>query len=149
MLPRVLGLFGGTFDPPHMGHLAVASAALDQLPIANVRFIPAGEPWQKAGRSVTGTAHRLAMTRLAAADDDRFVVDTVEIDRPGPSYTIDTIRHFGDDVVLILGADAAASIAGLRGVNRIVGDSGLPRVDECALEDVLNRDAFALLGITP
>lgn len=110
MIPRVLGLFGGTFDPPHMGHLAVASAALDQLPIMNVRFIPAGEPWQKAGRPVTGTAHRLAMTRLAAADDNRFVVDTVEIDRPGPSYTIDTIRHFGDDVVLILGADAAASI---------------------------------------
>ena len=104
------GLFGGTFDPPHLGHLAVASAALDQLDIDEVRFVPAGEPWQKSDRGITAAHHRLAMVRLAAEDDDRFVVDDLEIERSGPSYTIDTVRALGPPLMVILGADAAAGI---------------------------------------
>lgn len=110
MLTGVLGLFGGTFDPPHLGHLAVANAALDQLALDEVRFVPAGEPWQKADRAVSDARHRLAMVRLATAAEDRFVVDDLEIRRPGPSYTIDTVRSFDEPVAVILGADAAASI---------------------------------------
>lgn len=111
ILTAVLGLFGGTFDPPHLGHLAVASAALDQLGIDEVRFVPAGEPWQKANRTLSAAHHRLAMVELAAEDDDRFVVDDLEIRRSGPSYTIDTVRELGPPLTLILGADAAAGIA--------------------------------------
>lgn len=110
ILPVVLGLFGGTFDPPHIGHLAVGSAALDQLDVDEVRFVPAGRPWQKSARVVTPSEHRLAMVRLATAGDDRFVVDDIEIRRHGPSYTIDTVRDLGSPIMLILGADAAASI---------------------------------------
>lgn len=110
MLPGVLGIFGGTFDPPHLGHLAVASAALDQVAIDAVTFVPAGEPWQKADRRVSSAAHRLAMVTRATAGDDRFTVDDVEVLRPGPSFTIDTVRHFDEPVTLILGADSAASI---------------------------------------
>lgn len=107
----MLGLFGGTFDPPHIGHLAVGSAALDQLDIDEVRFVPAGQPWQKSTtRVVTPAEHRLEMVRLATADDARFVVDDIEIRRDGPSYTIDTVRDIGSPIMLILGADAAASI---------------------------------------
>lgn len=106
----MLGIFGGTFDPPHLGHLAVASAALDQLDIDAVRFVPAGEPWQKSGRPVSAARHRLAMVERAAEDDERFIVDDVETRRAGPSFTIDTVRHYGEPVMLILGADAAASI---------------------------------------
>ncbi len=110
MLTAVLGLFGGTFDPPHMGHLAVAHVAVDQLGLDEVRFVPAGEPWQKADRYVSEPIHRLAMVELATADEPRFVVDDLEIRRTGPSYTIDTVRAFEAPVTVILGADAAASI---------------------------------------
>lgn len=110
MLPDVFGLFGGTFDPPHVGHLAVANAALEQLPIDEVRWVPAGEPWQKADRGVTDGRHRLAMVRLAASADPGFTVDDIEIRRPGPSYTIDTVRELGGPCIVILGSDAAASI---------------------------------------
>lgn len=93
-----------------MGHLAVAAAALDQLDIEEVRFVPAGEPWQKSDRNVSSAHHRLAMVNLAAEEDERFFVDDVEMHRPGPSYTIDTVRHFDEPVTLILGADAARAI---------------------------------------
>ena len=110
MLTAVLGLFGGTFDPPHVGHLAVAHVALDQLGLDVVRFVPAGEPWQKADRLVSDARHRLAMVELATSGEPRFVVDDIEVRRPGPSYTIDTVRSFDAPVTVILGADAAASI---------------------------------------
>lgn len=110
MLHGVFGILGGTFDPPHVGHLSVANAAIEQLELDEVRFIPAGEPWQKDGLPVTEAHHRLAMTRLAAAEDGRFTVDDIETRRLGPSYTIDTVVALGGRCVLILGSDAAAGI---------------------------------------
>ena len=110
MLIGVLGIFGGTFDPPHLGHLAVASAALDQLDVESVQFIPAGQPWQKANRTLSTAGHRLAMVELAASEDPRFVVDDIEVRRSGPSYTIDTVRQLAAPITLILGADSALSI---------------------------------------
>ena len=110
ILATVYGILGGTFDPPHFGHLALAYAALKQLELTEVQFVPAGDPWQKAGMDVTEARLRLAMTHLAAAEHARFVVNDVEIHRGGPSYTIDTIEASEGQGVLILGSDAAAGI---------------------------------------
>ncbi len=107
ILARVYGILGGTFDPPHIGHLALAATALEQLDLDVVRFVPARDPWQKTEIGVTEAHHRLAMTRLAAAESAGFVVDTIEMDRAGPTYTVDTVEAIDDRCVLILGADAA------------------------------------------
>lgn len=85
------GIFGGTFDPIHLAHLAVAEAARDDLGLASVTFIPAGEPPHKAGRRVTAPHHRLAMVTAAIADHPGFRVSRIEIDRAGPSFTVDTL----------------------------------------------------------
>ncbi|RZI83495.1 MAG: nicotinate (nicotinamide) nucleotide adenylyltransferase [Rubrivivax sp.] len=88
---RRIGLLGGSFDPVHRAHLALAEAALDGLQLDEVRWLPVGEPWQKA-RQLAPAQHRVEMVRLATAHEPRFVVDTLEIDRGGPSYTLDTVR---------------------------------------------------------
>ncbi len=77
------GVFGGTFDPPHVGHLILAQHALEQLKLERVLFIPAGDPWRKRAREVTPAFHRLAMTRLATVDNSAFVVDDCEVTREG------------------------------------------------------------------
>lgn len=87
---RGLAYFGGTFDPVHRGHLALAHAALDALPVTAVRFLPARAPWQKRG--VTDAYARLTMLRLAIQYEPRFDVDVCELLRAGPTYTIDTLR---------------------------------------------------------
>lgn len=107
MLLCVQGILGGTFDPPHNAHLAMANAACAQLGLDGVLLIPAGDPWQKEGFGVSESAHRLAMVELLAAEDERLIADAREIERKGPSYTIDTIEQLEEPAVLILGADAA------------------------------------------
>jgi nicotinate-nucleotide adenylyltransferase len=87
-----IGLFGGSFDPPHEAHRALAGAALAQLGLDELVWMPAGQPWQKAGRSLQPAADRLAMLRLLAAGEPRFTVDDRELRRDGPSYTVDTLR---------------------------------------------------------
>jgi nicotinate-nucleotide adenylyltransferase len=104
-----IGLLGGSFDPIHVGHLQLARDALAQLGLSEVRFVPAGQPWQK-GR-ITDAAHRAAMVLAAIRGESRFALDMREVERPGPTYTIDTLRELratrGDDapLVLIMGAD--------------------------------------------
>jgi len=110
ILATVYGILGGTFDPPHLGHLALAYASLKQLELTEIQFVPAGDPWQKAGLEITDARLRLAMTHLAAAEHARFVVNDAEIHRSGPTYTIDTIAESDGRAVLILGSDAAAGI---------------------------------------
>ena len=109
-----VGIFGGTFDPPHIGHLACAVHARDQLALDEVRLVVAHQPWQKAGeRDVTAAHHRLEMTRRAVQGLDRLVADPLEVDRGGPSYSIDTVRELASvdrTLVLIVGADAAAGL---------------------------------------
>lgn len=85
-----IGMLGGTFDPIHAGHLGLARVALDQLGLDRILFVPAGQPPHKRGRRITGAEDRRAMVELAIADEPRFEVTRIEIDRPGPSYTADT-----------------------------------------------------------
>lgn len=110
MLLGVQGILGGTFDPPHNAHLAMAKAACVQLGLEEVRLMPAGDPWQKRESGVSASAHRIAMVELLAGEDHRLVADTTEIEREGPSYTIDTIEQMESRSVLILGADAALGL---------------------------------------
>jgi nicotinate-nucleotide adenylyltransferase len=114
-LRGALGIFGGTFDPIHIAHLAVAEAALDALHLERVLFIPAGEPPHKPGREITPAHHRLAMVEAAIDGNPGFASSRLEIDRPGPSYTIDTLHALRDtqrmsgtitDLALVLSAEA-------------------------------------------
>lgn len=86
------GILGGTFDPPHIGHLALAQEAYARLMLDRVWFIPAGQPPHKVGHVLSPAADRRAMVELAVADDPRFAVSSVDLDRPGPSYTSETLR---------------------------------------------------------
>src|SRR5215211_2196100 len=111
--PR-LGVMGGTFDPVHHGHLVAASEVAARYGLDEVIFVPTGQPWQKADDAVTVAEHRYLMTVIATAANPHFTVSRVDIDRPGPTYTIDTLRDLraarGEDVdyYFITGADALA-----------------------------------------
>jgi len=106
-----IGLMGGTFDPIHWGHLILAEQAREQFGLAKVLFVTAAEPPHKIGEPVTDARHRLEMTRLAIADNEHFECSTIEIDRPGPSYTIDTVKQILEihgsetSVYVLLGMD--------------------------------------------
>ncbi|MDX2343015.1 MAG: nicotinate-nucleotide adenylyltransferase [Acidimicrobiia bacterium] len=107
------GILGGTFDPPHLAHLFAGEAAYRDLGLDVVTFIPAGAPWQKAGRRMTSAEDRWRMTELAVADVPYFEADDREVRREGWTYTIDTLKSFPDDeqLFLILGADAARGVS--------------------------------------
>lgn len=93
-----LGILGGTFDPPHLGHVTAARVARDQLSLDRVLFVVANDPWQKTPqRAVTPAADRLAMAEAVAAPLDRVEVSRMELDRGGPSYTIDTVEELAED----------------------------------------------------
>ena len=90
---RRIGILGGTFDPPHLGHLLIAETARVALGLESVLFIPAGEPWLKSGQRITPATHRLRMVQLAVADNPDFCVCDCEVRRSGASYTVDTLRE--------------------------------------------------------
>lgn len=114
-----LGIFGGTFDPVHLGHLRLAEEACDCLALAGVRWIPAGQPAHRETPSV-GAASRLAMVQLAIAGNARFSLDSAEVNSAQPSYTVPTLERLRDEsecggarpLVLLLGADAFAGLPG-------------------------------------
>lgn len=113
---RRIGIMGGTFDPIHNGHLVAASEVAWRFNLDSVVFVPTGEPWQKAGRKVSGAEDRYLMTVIATASNPRFSVSRVDVDRQGATYTIDTLRDcrelFPDaELYFITGADAMVSIA--------------------------------------
>jgi nicotinate-nucleotide adenylyltransferase len=106
---------GGTFDPVHHGHLVAASEVQAWFDLDEVVFVPTGQPWQKSARVVTSAEHRYLMTVIATASNPRFTVSRVDIDRPGPTYTIDTLRDLAArmpdaDLYFITGADALGDI---------------------------------------
>ncbi len=106
---------GGTFDPIHHGHLVAASEVASVFDLDEVVFVPTGTPWQKSDREVAEAEHRYLMTVIATAANPRFTVSRVDIDRPGPTYTIDTLRDLraqrpDAELFFITGADAMAKI---------------------------------------
>lgn len=116
--PGSVGLLGGSFDPVHRAHVALARVALAQLSLRELRWVVAGDPWQKRERIVTASGHRLAMVRQAVADaaEPRFAVETCELHRTGPSFTIDTVMALRAQHpcvpcwVLVLGQDQYARL---------------------------------------
>jgi nicotinate-nucleotide adenylyltransferase len=116
-----IGVFGGTFDPVHVGHLAIAQAALDAESLDRVVFVPARRSPLKDRGPHASEDDRLAMLRAAVKDEPRFVVSRVELDRPEPSYTVDTLEALAKDgeLFLILGSDALADLAKWRSPERI------------------------------
>jgi nicotinate-nucleotide adenylyltransferase len=108
-----IGVLGGTFDPIHMGHLIIAEEVRARLDLAEVLFVPAGQPWLKLNNAnaISPPQHRTEMVRLAITDEPAFKLSTMEIERPGPSYTVDTMDELGsqigadDKLFFILGWD--------------------------------------------
>ncbi|WP_460689412.1 nicotinate-nucleotide adenylyltransferase [Nesterenkonia suensis] len=115
---------GGTFDPIHHGHLVAASEVASEFQLDEVVFVPTGQPWQKAERDVTAAEHRYLLTVIATAANPRFTVSRVDIDRAGPTYTIDTLRDFRRlypeaELFFITGADAMAQIMSWKDVEEL------------------------------
>lgn len=150
-----LGVMGGTFDPIHHGHLVAASEAQSLLDLDEVVFVPTGQPWQKAERTVSPPEHRYLMTVVATASNPRFTVSRVDIDRDGPTFTIDTLRDLraarpDDELFFITGADALAQILSWKDADELfelahfvgvtrpgyeLSESGLPQ-DRVTLQEV-------------
>jgi len=146
---------GGTFDPIHHGHLVAASEVQALYDLDEVVFVPTGEPWQKDSGLVSPAEHRYLMTVIATASNPRFTVSRADLDRPGPTYTIDTLRDLraqrpGSELYFITGADALAQILSWKdidelwdlahfiGVTRpghVLSDSGLPE-DRVTLQEI-------------
>lgn len=119
---RRIGIFGGTFDPIHNGHLVVAEQVLSKLGLDEVLFVPAGDPWQKQTRA--SDTDRLSMVILALQEHPRYTVSTIDLDRPGPTYTIDTLTELReqyprDELFFILGADAYRGIDSWHSADRL------------------------------
>lgn len=120
-----LGVFGGTFDPPHVGHLLAAVDAVEALTLDRLLFVPAAQQPLKVGCESAAPEHRLAMARLLAGDDPRFGVDPIEIDRAGLSYTVDTLGELarrlpGAELFFLVGADALATFPRWREPRRVL-----------------------------
>lgn len=142
--PYRLGVMGGTFDPIHNGHLVAASEVAARFHLDEVVFVPTGVPWQKKGREVTIAEDRYLMTVIATVGNPAFSTSRVDIDRPGDTYTVDTLRDLraqrgpGVELFFITGADALASILTWHGADelfdlaRFVGVSrpGVPLTEE-------------------
>jgi nicotinate-nucleotide adenylyltransferase len=114
-MPPLLGLFGGTFDPPHIGHLILSAEADAQLGLDRLFWVLTPDPPHKQGQPITSLEHRLAMVKLAISNNSRFELSTVEIDRPGPQYALDTVniilkRFPSADLVYIMGGDSLSDL---------------------------------------
>ena len=121
-----IGILGGTFDPVHNGHIKVAETVKVQLDLAKVVFVPAGQPWLKSARPVSPAERRVEMLRLAIAGRPGFELSLIEINRPGPSYTVDTVKELrsktgtGDEYYFILGRDSLSQLPHWKEPNRII-----------------------------
>jgi nicotinate-nucleotide adenylyltransferase len=123
--PRRVGIFGGTFDPVHLGHLILAEQCREQAPLDEVWFVPAARPPHKATTPLTSFLQRAEMLALALAGQAAFQIDSTEKERPGPSFTVDTLdelrqRHPGTEFFLLLGSDSLVELPHWREPRRIV-----------------------------
>jgi nicotinate-nucleotide adenylyltransferase len=159
-----IGVIGGTFNPIHNGHLIVAEEVRVQLNLAEVLFVPAGQPWLKANSPITAAEHRIQMVRLAIAAEPCFKLSTMEVERDGPSYTVDTIAELegqlgvGDKLFFILGWENLAEFPQWHEPSRIiklcylvaVPRPGYPAPDLKALEaDIPGLSQSVILLDTP
>lgn len=145
-----VGILGGTFDPVHIGHLVLAQAALEQLGLDQVLFVPAGEPWRKSHRSITDAAHRIEMLRVAVEGNDGFGISDIEVRRDGPTYTADTLaalagERLDDAFWFIVGADALADMPTWHEPERIVQHAMLAVAPRDAQE--VNVAALTMPGL--
>jgi nicotinate-nucleotide adenylyltransferase len=144
-----LGVFGGTFDPPHLGHLIVAQDALQALGLDRVLFVPAGSPPHKQGRPTTPAPLRLEMTRAAVAGDPRFEVTDLELRRAGPSFTVDTLlqlleRAPESALFLLLGADQVRELESWRRPDEILRLARVVAITRAGAVDGPGRAADSL-----
>lgn len=156
-----LGVLGGTFDPVHAGHIFVAEEARIRLQLDRVLFIPAGNPWLKVSRTITPATHRIEMVRLAIAKHEHFELSTMEVDRGGPSYTVDTVEELRrrpecGDLYLLLGLDSFVDLPLWKDADRLVTmctlvvvpryGSNLPELGEVArrLKGLSERNVLVL-----
>jgi nicotinate-nucleotide adenylyltransferase len=155
---RRIGVMGGTFDPIHHGHLVAASEVQAYFDLDEVIFVPTGQPWQKSDKKVSPAEDRYLMTVIATASNPRFSVSRVDIDRPGPTYTIDTLRDLSRlypdaELFFITGADALAQILTWRDVDemfKLAQFVGCTRPGTESLElplDQLPMDRITLLEV--
>lgn len=147
-----LGIMGGTFDPVHNGHLALAKAAIEGCGLDKVVFMPAGDPVLKANLPVSDAEVRYEMAVLATRFDPRFEVSRMEMDRPGPTYTVDTLEELhatnaGADLWLIVGADALADVASWRSPERVAALCGFLVADRPGYDVGTARLALESAGI--
>jgi nicotinate-nucleotide adenylyltransferase len=146
---------GGTFDPVHHGHLVAASEVQSLFSLDQVAFVPSGQPWQKAGTPVSPAEHRYLMTVIATASNPRFWVSRVDIDRPGPTYTIDTLRDLarqwpGAELFFITGADALEQILSWKNADELFELAhfvGVTRPGYVLSDAHLPRDAVSLVEV--
>jgi nicotinate-nucleotide adenylyltransferase len=125
-----LGLLGGTFDPPHLGHLILAEIAYESLGLSRVLFLPAADPPHKSITPITDIKHRLAMLKAAIADNPHFAISDVDMARPGPQYTVDSLailhRQFPDaDLYFLMGGDSLRDITSWRDPSGIIAQARL------------------------
>ena len=146
---------GGTFDPIHHGHLVAASEVAAKFDLDEVVFVPTGQPWQKMAKKVSEAEHRYLMTVIATASNPRFTVSRVDVDRPGPTYTIDTLRDLRTlrpdaDLFFITGADALEQILSWKDVDELFALAhfvGVTRPGYVLSDDHLPRDAVSLVEV--
>ena len=137
-----IGILGGTFNPPHIGHLVMAQEALDQLDLDRVVFMPVAVPPHKEARDDIGAEGRVELCELAVDDEERLAVSTLEVDRGGASYTVDTLRVLHDlepehELIFIVGGDMAQSLPSWREPEAILG---LARLAVAEREGVRRED---------
>ncbi|MBN1856040.1 MAG: nicotinate-nucleotide adenylyltransferase [Dehalococcoidia bacterium] len=156
-----IGILGGTFDPVHAGHIFVAEEARIRLSLDQVLFIPAGNPWFKTDHGITSAKHRIEMVRLAIAKHEHFSISTIEVERGGPSYTVETLDKLlttmgKNDYYLILGRDSFTELPMWKEPQRIIGmctlvvvpriGTNLPELEDVALRiEGLSREKVVTL----
>jgi nicotinate-nucleotide adenylyltransferase len=148
-----LGILGGTFDPPHIAHLVMADQARSQLNLPCVYLVPSGQPPHKLDRPVTPIEHRLAMTQLAIAGDPGLALSRVDVDRPGPHYTADTLAllhaaHPDDELYLLIGSDSLHDLTAWHDPERVIGQARLAAMRRPDANLDISKLESALPGIS-